>query len=148
MAPEILDGTANCSSPFMSPSVCLSGERRHASVSDVAQVAKTAGCRIHHTISTVECSEINLRRRRHCRFHLTPLGEDVLFFCFYLFFFNKRAEIIKTTATLSRICWISASLILYEGAQQRDCLHSRPCMSTRTHAITHSRWCMADWFPW
>lgn len=86
MAPEILDGTANCSSPFMSPCVCLSGERRHASVSDVAQVAKTAGCRIHHTISTAACSEINLCRRRHCRFHLTPLGEDVLFFCFYLFF--------------------------------------------------------------
>ncbi|KAI9530573.1 hypothetical protein NQZ68_000063 [Dissostichus eleginoides] len=44
MAPEILDGTANCSSPRMSPSVCLSTELRHGD-SDEAQVAKTAGCK-------------------------------------------------------------------------------------------------------
>lgn len=44
MAPEILDGTANCSSPRMSPSVCLSTELRHGD-SDKAQVAKTAGCK-------------------------------------------------------------------------------------------------------
>lgn len=135
MAPEILDGTANCSSPLMSPSVCLSREQRH---SDVAQVAKTAGCRIHHTIATVECRQINQLRIRHCHFHLLFLWERHSVSLLAFSFLNTCIDHKLTPATsYRRFSQLHSFFTEQHGRGKTNCLHSWPCTRTHTHAIRH-----------
>lgn len=136
MAPEILDGTANCSSPLMSQSVCLSREQRHGD-SDVAQVAKTAGCRIHHTISIVECSQINLLRTRHCCFHLPSLWDNIRFLYLPSLFLMQiiRTDRKLTPATSCHTRWFSQlhSFITEQHSRGKTSSpHSLPCTRTPT----------------
>lgn len=133
MAPEILDGTANCSSPLMSPSVCLSREQRHGD-GDVCSGGKDSWLQdpSHYLNWGVQSDKPVL--------HKTLLFSSLIFVkqrsvsLLAFSFFNTCIDHKLTPAISCRICWFSQLHSFFTEQHSRG----KPIVCIHGHAQGHA----------